>query len=305
MPGDSRNVRPVRLQLGFASDTFSYSIDLGLPISHHSAFALDPVIKRECVWLGSIQSPGTLCADRNGPIVKCRNAAGEWVEIYNEACTFEGLMTRYADPINAPELIALRVQLQQWRFYDYLRTDMHAPARQNQIGTRTLCLANDGSNLAAAIQTIKESSNAELFDQAIEAAFQGSEVEVDIDRGVFELRMSQPGIKRAFTTSELSEGTLKYLMLTALLLSPSPPELLVLNEPESQLHPDLLPALAELIGRVVRTTQIVVVTHSAKLGELLLANPHSRDLSLQKRQGSTHLTCIDSLNMPKWTWPKR
>ncbi len=305
MPEASRNVRPVRLQLGFSSDTFSYSVDLGLPTPHHSAFSLDPVIKRECVWLGSSQSPKTLCADRNGPIVRCRNASGEWVQIYDDASPFEGLMTRYADPLNAPELIALRFQLQQWRFYDYLRTDLNAPARQTQIGTRTLCLANDGSNLAAAVQSIIESPNREFFEQAIDDAFPGSQVEIYVDRGLFELRMSQPGIKRAFTTSELSEGTLKYIMLVALLLSPLPPAFLVLNEPESQLHPDLLPALAQLIRRVVDTTQIIVVTHSVSLGDLLLASQNCKDLSLQKRNGSTHLAGINTLDMPRWTWPKR
>ena len=61
--------------------------------------------------------------------------------------------------------------------------------------------------------------------------------------------MSQPGLLRPLKAAELSDGTLRYLLWIAALLSPRPPELLVLNEPETSLHPDLLPALARLIAR--------------------------------------------------------
>ena len=50
-----------------------------------------------------------------------------------------------------------------------------------------------------------------------------------------------------FRLPSLSDGTLRYLLWTAALLTPRPPELMVLNEPETSLHPDLLPALARLI----------------------------------------------------------
>ena len=59
--------------------------------------------------------------------------------------------------------------------------------------------------------------------------------------------MAKPGMRRALTARELSEGTLRFLMLAAALLAAEPPELLVLNEPETHLHSDLLPALASLI----------------------------------------------------------
>ena len=65
--------------------------------------------------------------------------------------------------------------------------------------------------------------------------------------------------------AELSDGTLRYLLLVAALLSPRPPGLMVLNEPETSLHPALLAPLARLIGQASSTTQIVVVSHSAPL----------------------------------------
>src|SRR5262249_28180256 len=53
----------VNLRMGFASDDLGYLIDLGLPIPSDSAFSLDPEIKRECIWHGSVLRPSTLLVD--------------------------------------------------------------------------------------------------------------------------------------------------------------------------------------------------------------------------------------------------
>jgi predicted ATPase len=58
-----------------------------------------------------------------------------------------------------------------WRFYDQFRTDLEAPARMPQVGTHTPVLSNDGSDLAAAIQTILEIGNPVAFNESITDAF--------------------------------------------------------------------------------------------------------------------------------------
>jgi predicted ATPase len=67
------------------------------------------------------------------------------------------------------------------------------------------------------------------------------------------------------SAAELSDGTLRYLLWAAALLTPRPPRLMILNELESSLHPDLLPALARLIGVAAKNTQIWVVSHATRL----------------------------------------
>ncbi len=306
-PMDQGSMRksPMRLQLGFASDEFSYSVDLGLAPPSRSAFALDPIIKRECVWLGDKQTGPKQCADRHGSVVKCRDREGKWVEITNNIAPYEGLMSRYADPIGAPELVILRDQMLRWRFYDCLRTDPAAPARQIQIGTHTPFLAHDGSNLAAALQTIRESGRGDLLSESIEDEFPGSQLEIDFSRGRFEIQMGQHGMNRSLGVAELSEGTLRYLMLVAALLAARPPELLVLNEPETHLHPDLIPALSKLIARCSQTTQIIVVTHSSELASSLKEAKGSVHIAIDKQRGSTYVTDIDMLSRPMWKWPPR
>ena len=85
--------------------------------------------------------------------------------------------------------------------------------------------------------------------------------------------MRQHGLLRPLKAAELSDGTLRYLLWIAALLSPRPPALMVLNEPETSLHPDLLPALARLIARAARDTQVVVVTHAPALIDALQPQP--------------------------------
>ena len=103
-------------------------------------------------------------------------------------------------------------------------------------------LSNDGADLAAALQTIIEIGDAEGLAQAVDDAFPGSRIKIQGKGGRFEVSMRQHGLLRPLAAAELSDGTLRYLLWIAALLSPRPAELLVLNEPETSLHPDLLPA---------------------------------------------------------------
>jgi len=116
-------------------------------------------------------------------------------------------------------------------------------------------LSGDGADLAAALRTIYEVGDREALAETIDRAFPGSSVEVVDIAGRFQLLLHQPGLNRPLSVAELSDGTLRYLLLTAALLTPRPPELLVLNEPESSLHPDLLAPLAALIADAAERSQ--------------------------------------------------
>ena len=166
---------------------------------------------------------------------------------------------------HAPEIFALRDRVRGWRFYDHFRTDSEAPARLSQIGTRTPVLSNDGRDVAAAIQTIYEIGDSEAVAAAVKDAFPGSRLRVASSGGRFTLRMEQRGLLRPLDAAKLSDGTLRYILWIAVLLTPRPPELMVLNEPETSLHPDLLAPLRRLIGRAARETQVVVVAHEPQL----------------------------------------
>ncbi|EXF91629.1 ATP-binding protein [Pseudomonas fluorescens HK44] len=196
---------PKRLRLGFASEDFSYAIALGLPELSHSAFSLDPEIKRECIWSGPLYRPASLLVNRIGPMIRSR------VE----------------------------------RDWDVLA--QHTP--------------------------------------------------------VFDSLFDQEGLLRPLSAAELSDGTLRYLLLIAALLTPRPPTLMVLNEPETSLHPDLLPALARLIVRASEQCQVWVVSHASRLIAALQQAPECNAIVLEKNFGQTGIVGQGMLDEPAWNWP--
>jgi predicted ATPase len=296
--------KPVSLRLGFASDDFSYAIDLGLPTPPHQAFGHDPEIKRECVWNGQALRPSAVLVDRRGTLVKARADDGEWTIVTQTLASFDSMMTHCADPRHTPEVLMLREEMRSWRFYDHFRTDAGAPARQPQIGTHTPVLSHDGADVAAALQTIREIGDAEALDKAVEDAFPGGHVDVTYDTGWFEMAMRQHGLLRPLRASELSDGTLRYLLWVAALLTPRPPGLLVLNEPETSLHPDLLPALGRLIAQTAQRSQVLVVSHAPPLIDALQSEPECHSIALEKRLGETG-RIGEPERTAAWQWPAR
>ena len=296
----------VSLRLGFGGDDFGYAIDLGLAAvpGPTNAFAHDPEIKRECLWAGPRHRPSALLVDRKGPLVKVRQDGKDWGVATYQLATFDSMMTHCADPRSTPEMLMLRETMRGWRFYDHFRTDAAAPSRIPQIGTHTPVLSHDGADLAAALQTIRQIGETQALDAAITDAFPGSRVSVTLDTGWFEVVMEQHGLLRPLKGAELSDGTLRYLLWVAALLTPRPPGLLVLNEPETSLHPDLLPALGRLIVQTAERTQVLVVSHAPALVDALQQVPECHSMTLEKQFGETRVVGED-FDRPIWQWPTR
>lgn len=291
---------PISLRLGFASDDYGYAIDLGLPGSGLSRFALDPEIKAEAVWAGQELSRSSAIAERTGPLVRVRSPEnGRWRDIASGMGTSDSMMVQCASAADGLELLLLRERMRAWRFYDDLRTDRGAPARRPQIGTFTPVLGSDGADIGSAIQTIIEIGDRAALDEAIADAFDGASLSVG-DR--FEVEMRQYGLLRPLSGAELSEGTLRYILLVAALLSPRPPELMILNEPEASLYPNLLAPLARLLIASAARSQIIIVTHAAELVAALQREQGSNMIELRKELGET---MIDNSDAVSWTWPRR
>ncbi|HEX8954710.1 MAG TPA: AAA family ATPase [Burkholderiaceae bacterium] len=304
--GTAHRKEPVNLRLGFASDTVGYLVDFGLPPPRKPAspFQLDPEIKRECIWGGPFLRRAALLVDRQGALVRIKDGEGEWQNAGANIANYESMLMHFSDPRLAPEMLELRERVRSWRFYDHFRTDAEAPARMPQIGTHTPVLSNDGHDLAAAIQTIEEIGDSAFLADAVNDAFPGASLEVIVNDGRFELTMQQSGLLRPLRMGELSDGTLRYLLWVAALLTPRPPELLVLNEPETSLHPDLLPPLGRLIAKAAQKTQVIVVSHANRLIASLDEEECNR-ISLEKEYGETRVVGLGELEKPGWHWVTR
>ena len=101
------------------------------------------------------------------------------------------------------------------------------------------------------------------------------------------------------SATRLSDGTLRFLFLLTILLDPAPPGLIVIEEPELGLHPDLIPKIAELLVSASKRTQLIVTTHSRVLIDALGEDPESV-VVCEKHDGQTTFERLDGERMKEW-----
>lgn len=204
---------------------------------------------------------------RDEPSAWLRNGEGNMVTYPFKISKSESVLSQIIDPHLYAEISNVRTKILGWRFYHYFRTDTESPLRQPQIGVQTPVLGPDGSDLAAALQTILEIGDEKTLKDAIHQALGGASLLIQAEETEFKMSLQIPGLLRPLQPREFSDGQLRFLCLAAALLSPRPPSLLALNEPETSLHPDLIDSLARLIVVASKHTQLWITTHSRALAE--------------------------------------
>lgn len=307
-----RKAPPVRLRLGLHLDPLRYELQLGLPVPRQvtyrwggelvrqgTLFARDPEVKEETL---EVPVPGRArpvrLLERKDQTAWLQDEDGRRVGYPLAIERSESVLAQLSDPRRYPELVALRAAFAGWRVHHHLRTDPDAPVRRPQPGLRTPVLSPDGSDLLAALHTIREEGDAPALEEAVRRALpQVARFEVlPDDEGRLRLELHVGGVQRPFGLQELSEGTLRYLALCAALLSPALPALLCLNEPEASLHPDLIAPLARLLLRASRSAQLWITTHSPALAAALAQGSGEPPLRLAVRAGRTVLAHGDGLD---------
>lgn len=287
----------VRVRLAVKLQELAYELEFGfIPKGERlsdgrfgiglAIFEGDPDVKLEKVELNTGSKSVSLLERKRGSIM-ARNMDGKRAAYPVSLPESESVLSELREPHKFPELSVLRQEVLSWRFYHDFRTDLHSPIRQPQLGTLTPVLNHDGVDLAAAIATIRAVGERQQLDDLIERAFPGSVLKVeDIDNELV-LSFETPGVFRDLSVLELSDGTLQYFCLLAALLSPRPAPFLVLNEPETSIHPDLYVPLAELIVAASKRSQVFLTTHSFELAGFIRQKTECRTIELEKIDGAT------------------
>lgn len=300
----TRSSKALRVSIGFGADDLSYEIALGLPAGGNPAavsrFRLDPEIKSEHVWQSPPRRRGNTWLERDHGLATLRDADGEWQRLGAALTPSRSVLSELAEPQRFPEFFALRERLRGWRFYDGFRTDADSPLRQPRTSVQTNSLAHDGRDLAAALQTIVEIGDEEALHEAIDDAFPRSRLVILGDDARLEVALDTYGLLRPLRATELSDGTLRYLCLLAALQSPRPPDLLVLNEPEQSLHPDLLRPLARQIAKAAQRSQIWVISHAPALVSAIEDVANITAVQLVREHGETRIAGQGMLDEPVW-----
>lgn len=214
--------------------------------------------------------------------------------------TNQSILAQRKDPDAYPELTFLGGFYQKIRIY-----------REWQFGRDTLVrrpqradlpndfLEEDASNLGLILSSFRRNSEVKrklleslkLFYDNIE------DFEVIVQGGYVQVFFEENGF--TIPATRLSDGTLRYLSLLAILLHPNPPPLICIEEPELGLHPDVLPSLIELLKEAGERTQVIITTHSADLIDTLTDMPEAV-LVFDKQQGSTTVNRLNKEDLKDW-----
>lgn len=289
---------PRRVTLGLRMDDWSYELSAGLvppaPGLYEEdppPFPFDPQLKAERLTYRDGSKRGVVFLDREALQATLRDSEGRMRKYAMPLVASESALSQISEPDQFPEVAMLCQRFRRWRFYHMFRTDADSPIRHGYPNTQTNVLSQDGRDLASALLTIHAIGDNEALCRAIDGAFPGARIEFPephaLKPATVGLRM--PGIERPFEAPELSDGTLRYLCLTAVLLSPRPPGLIALNEPETSLHPELLAPLGRLIADASQRSQIWVTTHSTALAKAIGQYSGCDPVELDMVDGATRI----------------
>lgn len=204
-------------------------------------------------------------------------------------------------PQISDEIDALQRMLAHTQLYNSLDVGPRGKVRLPQSLTPTTLPGPDGENLFSALYNLR-TSHGDVYDRIIDLLHQGfsdfQRLEFPVvGAGQVTLAWYERGDSQPFYPNQLSEGTLRFLWIAAILLSPHLPERILMDEPEISLHPELLKLLAALLQDASTRSSIIVATHSPDLIRWL---EPEEVLIADKEDGATRFTWADQLNLDAW-----
>ncbi len=214
----------------------------------------------------------------------------------------QSILAQRKDPEQYPEITHLGQQyvgIRAYREWAFGRnTIFRVPQRADMRNDR---LEEDFSNLGLFLNRMRRSPAAkremlrylhDLYDgvEDFDTIIEGNSVQVFFTEGRF---------AESIPATRLSDGTLRYLCLLAILCDPNPPPLICIEEPELGLHPDILPKIADLLMEASQRTQLIVTTHSDILVDAMTERPEAV-VVCEKRDGQTQMKRLAADDLGVW-----
>ena len=218
----------------------------------------------------------------------------------NEIRFDQSILSQLKDPLQYPELTFLGISFENIRLYREWSFGRNTPPRLPQkADLPNQFLDEDGKNLGMVLNRLRGDPKAKnKFLTALRQLYQEVEdFDVQIDAGSVQVFLQEGNV--TIPATRLSDGTLRYLCLLAILCNPSLPSLICIEEPELGLHPDVLPGLADLLREASERCQLVVTTHSDTLVDALTDTPESIVIC-EKESGQTRLKRLDKKELSHW-----
>ena len=214
----------------------------------------------------------------------------------------KSVLAQVKDAEHYPELTYLAKDLDQIRLYREWTFGPNNIVRSLQKADHPNShLAEDHANLGLVLNRL--SRNYEVRRRIVDALRRLyediSDFHVNIEFNTVQLFVQERGGEVTVPATRLSDGTIRYLSLVAILCDPQPPPLVCIEEPELGLHPDILPGLAKLLLEASERCQLVVTTHSEVLVDALTHEPESI-VVCEKEEGQTKLKRLSRPELRHW-----
>ncbi len=214
----------------------------------------------------------------------------------------QSILSQRRDPDSYPELTYLGNQLQRMKFYREWNIGRYTPPRLAQKSDLPQdFLLDDASNLGLVLSDLM--NQPPVKEQILERmrdfypAF--NDVNVTIVGGAAQIFFHEKGLRQTIPATRLSDGSLRYLCLLAVLCHPTPPPVICIEEPELGLHPDVIPEVAKLLVEASARSQLFVTTHSDILVDALTDTPEAV-VVCEKEDGGTQLRRLDAERLKVW-----
>lgn len=212
----------------------------------------------------------------------------------------QSILAQRKDPDHYPELTYLGNVLGRIRLYREWSFGRNTPPRRpQQADLPNDFLREDGQNLGLVLNKLRREPKVKrrILD-ALRKLYDGiTDFEIIIESGTFQVFLQEGDI--TIPATRLSDGTLRYLCLLAILCHPTPAPLVCIEEPELGLHPDILPTLSELLLEASERGQIIVTTHSEVLVDALTATPENV-ITCEKHAGQTEMRRLKEEELADW-----
>lgn len=212
----------------------------------------------------------------------------------------KSILSQRRDPEQYPEITYLGQVLGKIRLYREWSFGRYTiPRLPQKADLPNDVLEADASNLGLVLNRLRRDPQVKKhLLTALQALYKGiDDYDVQIEGGTVQVFFHEG--KFTVPATRLSDGTLRYLCLLAILCHPNPPPLICIEEPELGLHPDVLPTLADLLREASQRTQLIVTTHSDVLVDSMTDCPEAV-LVAEKSETGTVLTRLDAAKLKPW-----
>ena len=214
----------------------------------------------------------------------------------------QSILSQRRDPDSYPELNWVNLMFSTISFYRGLDLGRDAPVRLPQKPDAFQgFLLEDASNLSLVLSNLRNQPDVkgEILDRLRDFYPSVEDFVPDLSGGAVQIFFHEKGLRHPVPAMRLSDGTLRYLCLLAVLCDPDPFPVVCIEEPELGLHPDAIPEVAKLLVAASSRCQLFVTTHSDILVDALSETPEAV-VVCEKVEGATQLRRLDAEQLKPW-----